>query len=44
MKDWIKKTMAEEDERLNKVKIAKNKKDNDWENLETLEFKKMEKI
>ena len=25
MKDWIKKTMTEEDERLNKVKIAKNK-------------------
>ena len=25
MKDWIKKTIAQEDENLNKVKIAKNK-------------------
>ena len=26
MKDWIKKTMVEEDEMLNKAKIAKKKK------------------
>ena len=26
MKNWTKKTIIEEDERLNKVKIAKNKK------------------
>ena len=26
MKDWIKKTTVEEDEKLNKVKIAKKKK------------------
>ena len=25
MKDWIKKTIAEEDEKLNNVKIVKNK-------------------
>ena len=26
IKDWTKKTMVEEDEMLNKIKIAKNKK------------------
>ena len=38
MKDWTKKTMVEKDEKW------KFSNDNDWENLEMVELKKIEKF